>query len=94
MMVITCDLSTFINGDNLSVLVNATIPDFILKKKSNSIAYHFVREGFARDEWQTVYVSTHENSADLFQEPLPSGEKRRRFVTMILYHIFGKIHYE
>eukprot|EP00957_Ditylum_brightwellii_P142836 10883357-Ditylum_brightwellii.AAC.3 len=27
------------------------IPDCTLKKKIQSIAYHFVREGSARDEW-------------------------------------------
>ena len=37
-------------GDNQSVLANTTIPDSTLKKKSQSIAYHLVREGVARDE--------------------------------------------
>ena len=41
---------TYIHGDNQSVLVNSTIPTFVLKKKSSSIAYHFVREGVAADE--------------------------------------------
>jgi len=34
----------YIEGDNQSVLANITIPDLMLKKKSQSIAYHlFVR---------------------------------------------------
>ena len=37
-------------GDNQSVLANASVPDSALKKKSQSLAYHFVREGVARDE--------------------------------------------
>ena len=45
-----------IAGDNQSVLANTTIPDSTLKKKSQSIAYHFVREGVARDEWRTAYI--------------------------------------
>ena len=94
MMGIPCDLPTFIFGDNKSVLANTTVPDSTLKKKSNSIAYHFVREGCARDEWRTAYVNTHENPADLLTKPLPSGEKRRRFVTMVLHHIFGGGHQE
>ena len=89
MMGIPCSLPTFVYGDNKSVLCNTTIPDSTLKKKSNSIAYHFVREGCARDEWRTTYINTHFNPADLLTKPLPSGEKRRRFVNMILYHIFG-----
>ena len=89
MMGIACDLPTLIYGDNQSVLSNTTIPDSVLKKKSNSIAYHFVREGCARDEWRTSYINTHQNPADLLTKPLPSGEKRIGFVRMILYHIFG-----
>lgn len=90
MMGIPCELPTFIYGDNKSVLSNTTVPDSTLKKKSNSIAYHFVREGCARDEWRTAYVNTHWNLADLLTKTLPFGEKRKRFVSMILYHIFGK----
>jgi len=33
--------------DNMSVVNNTTIPASTLKKKSNSIAYHFVREKIA-----------------------------------------------
>ena len=51
MMGISCDDPTFIYGDKQSVLANFTIPDSMLKKKSQSIAYHFVREGAAQDEW-------------------------------------------
>ena len=40
---------TCIYGDNQPVLAYTTIPDSTLKKKSQSIAYHFVREGAARD---------------------------------------------
>jgi len=87
-MGIPCEDPTFLFGDNQSVLWNTTIPDSTLKKKSNSIAYHFVREGCARDEWQTTYVNTHENPADLLTKPL-SGEKRATFVRMVQHHIYG-----
>jgi len=89
MMGIPCEGPTFIFGDNQSVLCNTSIPDSTLKKKSNSIAYHFVREGCARDEWRTVYVNTHLNPADLLTKPLKAGEKRSSFVRIILHHIFG-----
>eukprot|EP01083_Nonionella_stella_P108565 315857_1 len=89
MLGIPVELPTFVYGDNKSVLANTTVPDSTLKKKSNSIAYHFVREGCARDEWRTAYVNTLENVADLLTKPLPSGEKRTGFVRMILHHIFG-----
>ena len=57
------------------------------KKKTQSIAYHFVREGRARDDWRTAYISKHENVADLLTRPLPSGEKRWKFVGMLLHHL-------
>jgi hypothetical protein len=87
MMGIPCEGPTFVYGDNQSVLFNTTIPESTLKKKTQSIAYHFVREGAAKDEWRTAYVNTHLNPADLLTKPLPSGEKRWRFVGMILHHL-------
>ena len=80
---------TYIYGDNQSVLANTTIPDSTLKKKSQSIAYHFVLEGAARCEWRTSYVNTHDNEADLLTKQLPHGEKRKGFVRNLLHHIFG-----
>ena len=64
-MGIPVEAPTCICGDNQSVLANTTIPDSTLKKKSQSIAYHFVCEGAARDDWRTSYVNTHENEAGL-----------------------------
>ena len=78
-----------INGDNQSVLANMTIPDSTLKKKSQTIAYHFVHEGVGRDEWRTSYVNTHDNEADLLTKQLLHGEKRKGFVSNLLHHIFG-----
>ena len=94
MMGIPCELPTFIYGDNKSVLSNTSVPDSVLKKKSNSIAYHFVREGCAKDEWRMAYINTHDNPADLLTKPLSSGEKRMGFIRMVLHHIFGGGHEE
>lgn len=91
MMGIPVEGPAYIYGDNQSVLANTTIPESTLKKKSQSIAYHFVREGCARDEWRTTYVSTHDNEADLLTKPLPPGEKRRMFVRKVLHHIFATV---
>ena len=75
--------------ENQSVLANTTIPDSTVKKKFQSIAYHFVREGVARAEWRTSYINTHDNEADLLTKQLPHGEKRKGFVSNLLHHIFG-----
>ena len=87
MLGIPCDGPTFVYGDNQSVLCNTRIPDSALKKKSHGIVYHFVREGCARDEWRTAYVNTDCNPADLLTKALPSGQKRSKFVGMILHHL-------
>jgi len=85
MMGIPCDEPALIYGDNKSVLANTTVPQSTLKKMMNSLSYHFIREGCARDEWRTAYVNTNLNIADLLTKPLPSGEKRSRFVARFLY---------
>ena len=85
MMGIPCTSPSFVFGDNQSVLANTTVPASQLKKKSNSISYHFVREGCARDEWRATYVNTHENPADLMTKPLTSGEKRNAFIRTMLW---------
>ena len=87
-MGIPCVGPAYIFRDNQSVLANLTIPDSFLKKKLQSIAYHFVREGVARDEWRTSYVNTHDNEADLLTKLLPAGKKRQGFVKNLLHHIY------
>ena len=44
------DGPAYILGDNKSVLVNSSVPTSVLRKKSNSIAFHFVREGSTTNE--------------------------------------------
>ena len=85
MMGIPVDEPAFVFGDNKSVLANTTVPGSTLKKKMNSLSFHFVREGCARDEWRTSYVNTLQNCADLLTKCLPSGEKRTSFVRKFLY---------
>ena len=51
----------FIYGDNQSVLWNTSVPESSLKKKSSSVAYHFVREG----------VKTGDNPSDIFNWTAP-----------------------
>ena len=89
MMVIEVKGPAHIWGDNQPVLCNTSVPDSALNKKSQSIAYHFVRKVVARDEWRTSYFSTNENPADLITKVLPMRDKRRGFVRMLQHHIFG-----
>ena len=88
MMGVPVDGPAYIFGDNKSVLANSSQPDSVLKKKSNSIAYHYVREGSATDEWRVTYIPTADNVADLLTKPIGGGEKRQKFIKMILHYVF------
>ena len=79
----------FILGDNQSVLCNTLLPGSMIKKKSNCIAYHFAREGCAKDEWHIAYCNTHTNVVDLMVKPL-AGEKQRGFVWLLLRHMYDQ----
>ena len=79
---------SYVYGDNMSVIHNTSKPESTLKKKSNSICYHFVRECAAMNEIRTCHIPTDENPADLATKLIPSGMKRSKLVSMILYDIF------
>jgi hypothetical protein len=44
MMGVTLSGPAYVYGDNMSVMHNTQRPESVLKKKSNSICYHAVRE--------------------------------------------------
>jgi hypothetical protein len=44
---VALDGSALMLGDNMSVVLNTTVPSSVLKKKHNAIAYHRVREAIA-----------------------------------------------
>lgn len=87
MMGIPVEAPTYVFGDNQAVLANITMSHSTLKKKSSSVAYHFVREGVAKDEWRVTYLNTHFNPADLLTKSLPGGEKRTRFTGLFLHYV-------
>lgn len=88
MMGIPLEHCCFVYGDNKSVLYNTTLPDSTLKKKSHSVAYHYVREGCATDEWRTAYIRSNENCSDICTKSLPSGIDRKNKVRSVMYDIY------
>ena len=72
--------SSFFYGDNQYVLCNTCIPDSTPKKKKHAIAYHFVREGVAREEWVTGYIKIENNVSNPLTKTVPAGERRDRLV--------------
>ena len=79
MMGIPCEGCAYISGDNQSILENTTIPDSTLKKKSQIIAYHFIRKGATQYKRRTPYINIHDNEDDLPIKLLSSDEKRKDF---------------
>jgi hypothetical protein len=59
----------------------------VLKKKSNSIAYHAVREAVAMKEILISYINTDLNVADILTKVLPAGDKRTFLVQQLLWDI-------
>ena len=56
---------TYIYGDNQSVLYNTIIPESTIKKESQSLCYHFVREGVCAKRMETGCIKTTENPEDV-----------------------------
>ena len=71
----------------MSVANNTYKVESTLRKKSNSICYHFVREAVAMQECLTTWIPTLKNWADLLTKVL-SGRKRRTLVQGVLYDIY------
>jgi hypothetical protein len=59
-------------GDNMSVVLNTTVPSSVLKKKHNAIAYHRVREAIAAKVIVFAHVRSEDNIADILTKPLPN----------------------
>eukprot|EP00956_Cyclotella_meneghiniana_P019238 scaffold32809_cov47-Cyclotella_meneghiniana.AAC.3 len=87
MMGIPVDGATGIFGDNMSVVNNSSKPESTLKKKSNSICYHLVREAVAMGEALVAHIPTKKNFVDLFTKCL-SGVTRRSLVSGLLFDIY------
>ena len=87
MMGITFSDTCFVYGYNKLVLYKTTLPESNLNKKSNSIAYHAVREGVATGEWLTGYELTDTNFLDLLTKTVPGGERIHCLILGVIYYI-------
>ena len=57
-------------GDNMSVVLNTTVPASVLKKKHCAISYHRVREAIAANIVRFAHVRSEENIADILTKPV------------------------
>ena len=84
MMGIPVEGYAYVCADNMSVVKNTSLPESVLKKKSNSIAYHYVRERAAADLIRIRYEPTNTNLADMLTKIQP-GVIRQKFARLVLY---------
>ena len=87
MMGVPIDGPTYVFCDNMSVVNNTTTPESMLKKNSNSIAYHAVREAVSMKEMLISNIKSEANVADIMTKVLPGGEKRDRLIQALLWDI-------
>ena len=64
------DGPTLMLGDNMSVVLNISVPSSVLKKKHNAIAYHNVREANEAKVMRFAYVKSEEDVCGLLTKPL------------------------
>lgn len=84
MLGIPIDGHAHLRVDNMSVVKNTTTPESTLKKKSNSIAYHFCREYIAGGGARVGYEESGNNKADMLTK-VQTGPERQRIMSGVLY---------
>ena len=66
--------TSYMFGDNMSVLLNTTVPSSMLKKKHLGCSYHRVREAIAAQIMKFSFISSEENFADVLTKPHSNGK--------------------
>jgi hypothetical protein len=87
MMGVTLSGPTFFYGDSMSVDHNTQMPESVLKKKSNSIFYHAVRESAAMGESIIGHVPSVDNPADTCTKVVSGGQKRNHLIRLLLHDL-------
>ena len=80
MMGVPIEGPTHMYADNMSTIHNTQCPDSQLKKKSNSICYHAVREVGAMGELLTGQIRPDENPTDILTMVVGGVIKRKNLV--------------
>jgi hypothetical protein len=87
MMDVALSGPTFVYGDNMYAVHNTQGPASILKKKSNSICYHAVRESAAMVESIIGHVPSVDNPTDICTKVSPGGQKRNHLIRLLLHDL-------
>jgi hypothetical protein len=84
MMSVTLSGPMFVYGDNMSLVHNTHRPESVLKKKSNSMCYHMVRESDAMGDSVIGHVLLVDNPADICTKVVAGGQKRNHLICILL----------
>jgi hypothetical protein len=87
MMGVAFSAPTYVYGDSMSVVHNTHMPESVLKKKSNSICYHAVREYAAMGESLIGHVPSVDNPADICTNDVPGGQKLNHLIRLLLHDL-------
>ena len=78
--------ASYMYDDDMSVVTNSSKPESTLKKTSNLICYHAVREAVAMGEALVAHIPTKKKLADLFTKVL-YGQAPRFLVSQMLWDV-------
>jgi hypothetical protein len=87
MMGVAIDSPPYVYGDNMSVVLNTQRPESVLKKKSNAICYHAVRESAAMGESIIGHIYSVNNPTNIYTNVMPGGQKRDHLIGVLLHDI-------
>src|SRR5688572_14856877 len=86
MLGVNLEPTSVLVGDNMTVVLNTTIPSSALKKKHQACNYHKVRESIAAGFIRYGHIKSEENMADLLTKPLSKAV----FLRLCSKYIFRK----
>ena len=84
MMGVPIDSYAHMKIDNMSVVKNTSTPESTLKKKSNSIAYHYCRAKAPCDMFRSLYKNTKSNLSDMLMK-IQCGIERKRLASKAFF---------
>jgi hypothetical protein len=87
MMGVTLSGAMFVYGENMSVVHNTQLPESMLKKKSNSLCYHMVRESATMGESISGHVPSVDNPAEICTKVVAGGQKRKHLIRILLHDL-------
>jgi hypothetical protein len=87
MMGVTIDGPTYVYCDNMLVVHNTQRPESVLKKKSNAICYHALRESATMGESIIGHVPYVKNPANICTKAVSGGQKRDHLIGLLLHDL-------